>query len=122
MGFCTEEERPFEKRYSDRKRRWKLSPMDAKSRELWVAYSRAKAEMFRSERGGPRAAAFVMAPLTPLTRARAIGARAPFVPAGAVRRDDQGAQTTYAWTFADRPLASSAWACQPVGVPVAGSG
>jgi hypothetical protein len=28
-------------------RRWKLSPMDLKSREMWSAYSRAKDEMFR---------------------------------------------------------------------------
>jgi polyphosphate kinase 2 (PPK2 family) len=28
-------------------RRWKLSPMDLESRARWVAYSRAKDEMFR---------------------------------------------------------------------------
>jgi polyphosphate kinase len=42
-----EQERRFQKRSSDPKRRWKLSPMDLKSREQWVAYSRAKDEMFR---------------------------------------------------------------------------
>jgi polyphosphate kinase len=42
-----EQERRFQKRSSDPKRRWKLSPMDLKSRDLWVEYSRAKDEMFR---------------------------------------------------------------------------
>jgi polyphosphate kinase 2 len=42
-----EQERRFQQRSSDPKRRWKLSPMDLKSREQWVAYSRAKDEMFR---------------------------------------------------------------------------
>jgi polyphosphate kinase 2 len=42
-----EQERRFQKRSSDPKRRWKLSPMDLKSRDMWVAYSRAKDEMFR---------------------------------------------------------------------------
>jgi polyphosphate kinase 2 len=42
-----EQERRFQQRSSDPKRRWKLSPMDLRSRELWVAYSRAKDEMFR---------------------------------------------------------------------------
>jgi polyphosphate kinase 2 len=42
-----EQERRFQQRSSDPKRRWKLSPMDLKSRELWVDYSRAKDEMFR---------------------------------------------------------------------------
>jgi polyphosphate kinase len=42
-----EQERRFQQRSSDPKRRWKLSPMDLKSREMWVAYSRAKDEMFR---------------------------------------------------------------------------
>jgi polyphosphate kinase len=42
-----EQERRFQKRSSDPTRRWKLSPMDLKSRELWVEYSRAKDEMFR---------------------------------------------------------------------------
>jgi polyphosphate kinase len=42
-----EQERRFQKRSSDPKRRWKLSPMDLKSRDMWVEYSRAKDEMFR---------------------------------------------------------------------------
>jgi polyphosphate kinase 2 len=42
-----EQERRFQKRSSDPKRRWKLSPMDLESRDMWVAYSRAKDEMFR---------------------------------------------------------------------------
>ncbi len=42
-----EQERRFQKRSSDPTRRWKLSPMDLKSRDLWVEYSRAKDEMFR---------------------------------------------------------------------------
>ena len=42
-----EQERRFQKRSADPTRRWKLSPMDLKSRDLWVAYSRAKDEMFR---------------------------------------------------------------------------
>jgi polyphosphate kinase 2 len=43
-----EQERRFQQRSSDPTRRWKLSPMDLKSRDLWVEYSRAKDEMFRS--------------------------------------------------------------------------
>jgi polyphosphate kinase 2 len=42
-----EQERRFQRRSSDAKRRWKLSPMDLKSRDRWVEYSRAKDEMFR---------------------------------------------------------------------------
>ena len=42
-----EQERRFQKRSADPTRRWKLSPMDIKSRALWVEYSRAKDEMFR---------------------------------------------------------------------------
>jgi polyphosphate kinase 2 len=42
-----EQERRFQQRSSDPKRRWKLSPMDLRSRDRWVAYSRAKDEMFR---------------------------------------------------------------------------
>jgi polyphosphate kinase 2 len=41
-----EQERRFQRRISDPTRRWKLSPMDMKSRELWVEYSRAKDDMF----------------------------------------------------------------------------
>jgi polyphosphate kinase 2 len=40
------QERRFQRRISDPTRRWKLSPMDMKSRELWVEYSRAKDDMF----------------------------------------------------------------------------
>ena len=42
-----EQERRFQARDNDPMRRWKLSPMDLKSREKWVEYSRAKDEMFR---------------------------------------------------------------------------
>ncbi len=42
-----EQERRFQKRSADPTRRWKLSPMDLESRDLWVEYSRAKDEMFR---------------------------------------------------------------------------
>lgn len=41
-----EQERRFQKRMHDPRRRWKLSPMDLKSRELWEDYSKAKDEMF----------------------------------------------------------------------------
>jgi polyphosphate kinase 2 len=41
-----EQERRFQKRSADPTRRWKLSPMDLESRDMWVAYSRAKDEMF----------------------------------------------------------------------------
>jgi len=41
-----EQERRFQRRIDDPTRRWKLSPIDLKSRELWVEYSRAKDEMF----------------------------------------------------------------------------
>ncbi len=41
-----EQERRFQSRINDPTKRWKLSPMDQKSRELWVEYSRAKDEMF----------------------------------------------------------------------------
>ena len=42
-----EQERRFRQRIDDPTRRWKLSPMDLKSRSKWVEYSRAKDEMFR---------------------------------------------------------------------------
>src|SRR5919109_1039935 len=42
-----EQERRFQARVHDPMRRWKLSPMDLQSRARWVAYSRAKDEMFR---------------------------------------------------------------------------
>jgi polyphosphate kinase 2 (PPK2 family) len=41
-----EQEHRFQRRIADPTRRWKLSPMDLKSRELWVEYSRAKDNMF----------------------------------------------------------------------------
>ena len=41
-----EQEKRFQARVHDPMRRWKLSPMDLKSRERWVEYSRAKDEMF----------------------------------------------------------------------------
>jgi polyphosphate kinase 2 len=41
-----EQERRFQARLDDPAKRWKLSPMDLKSRECWVEYSRAKDEMF----------------------------------------------------------------------------
>jgi len=42
-----EQERRFQKRIHDPRRRWKLSPMDLKSRARWVEYSIAKDEMFK---------------------------------------------------------------------------
>jgi polyphosphate kinase 2 len=42
-----EQERRLQARAHDPMRRWKLSPMDLESRTRWVAYSRAKDEMFR---------------------------------------------------------------------------
>jgi polyphosphate kinase 2 len=41
-----EQERRFQRRIQDPTRRWKLSPMDLKSRERWLDYSRAKDDMF----------------------------------------------------------------------------
>jgi polyphosphate kinase 2 len=41
-----EQERRFQARAQDPLRRWKLSPMDVKSRAKWVDYSRAKDDMF----------------------------------------------------------------------------
>ena len=41
-----EQERRFQKRLNDPRRRWKLSPMDVESRIRWAEYSRAKDEMF----------------------------------------------------------------------------
>jgi polyphosphate kinase 2 len=41
-----EQERRFQRRLQDPKRRWKLSPIDLESRSRWVDYSRAKDEMF----------------------------------------------------------------------------
>ncbi len=41
-----EQERRFQKRAQDPKRRWKLSEMDIRSRDMWEDYSRAKDSMF----------------------------------------------------------------------------
>jgi polyphosphate kinase 2 len=41
------QEKRFEARIEDPTKRWKLSPMDLKSREKWVEYSKAKDEMFK---------------------------------------------------------------------------
>jgi len=41
-----EQERRFQTRISDPKRRWKLSDMDLESRRRWVEYSKAKDDMF----------------------------------------------------------------------------
>ncbi|RKX30004.1 MAG: polyphosphate kinase 2 [Verrucomicrobia bacterium] len=41
-----EQERRFQARIHDPTKRWKLSPMDLESRRRWVAYSRAKDDMF----------------------------------------------------------------------------
>ena len=41
-----EQERRFQSRAKDPTRRWKLSPMDLKSRDMWVEYSKAKDMMF----------------------------------------------------------------------------
>jgi polyphosphate kinase len=41
-----EQERRFQQRLDDPTRRWKLSPMDLKSREKWLEYSKAKDDMF----------------------------------------------------------------------------
>ncbi|MDA3851489.1 MAG: polyphosphate kinase 2 [Spirochaetaceae bacterium] len=41
-----EQEKRFQARNQDPTKRWKLSPMDLKSRERWVEYSKAKDTMF----------------------------------------------------------------------------
>ena len=41
-----EQERRFQSRVHDPKRRWKLSPMDLESRSRWVEHSKAKDSMF----------------------------------------------------------------------------
>lgn len=41
-----EQERRFQQRAADPKRRWKLSPIDITSRDMWVEYSQAKDRMF----------------------------------------------------------------------------
>ena len=42
-----EQEKRFQARLNDPTKRWKLSPMDLKSRDRWEDYSRAKDEMFK---------------------------------------------------------------------------
>lgn len=42
-----EQEKRFQSRIDDPTKRWKLSPMDMKSREKWAEYSLAKDEMFK---------------------------------------------------------------------------
>ncbi len=47
FSICNEEqERRFQARIDDPVKRWKLSPMDLKSRSLWAEYSMAKDQMF----------------------------------------------------------------------------
>jgi len=41
-----EQEKRFQGRLEDPTKRWKLSPMDLESRQRWVAYSKAKDDMF----------------------------------------------------------------------------
>jgi polyphosphate kinase 2 (PPK2 family) len=41
-----EQERRFEKRLSDPRKRWKFSPTDLQARARWVDYAEAKDEMF----------------------------------------------------------------------------
>ena len=41
-----EQERRFQARLTDPRRRWKLSPMDLESRKRWIDYSKAKDDMF----------------------------------------------------------------------------
>lgn len=43
-----EQERRFQARTIDPTKRWKLSPMDLKSREKWFEYSRAKDDLFEA--------------------------------------------------------------------------
>ncbi|HEX5826781.1 MAG TPA: polyphosphate kinase 2 [Candidatus Limnocylindrales bacterium] len=42
-----EQEKRFQARLDDPRKRWKLSPMDLQSRTRWVEFSRAKDDMFR---------------------------------------------------------------------------
>ncbi|MGH2831609.1 MAG: polyphosphate kinase 2, partial [Solirubrobacteraceae bacterium] len=42
----TEQERRFQKRMSDPRKRWKLSPTDMQARARWVDYAEAKDRMF----------------------------------------------------------------------------
>ena len=90
-----EQERRFQARVNDPMRRWKLSPMDLKSREKWVEYSRAKDDMFaphrhqagavvrrRRRRQAPRAAELHLAPAVddPLRGRHPAAARAAQAP------------------------------------------
>lgn len=43
-----EQERRFQDRINDVRKRWKLSPMDLKSRQKWVEFSKAKDRMFEA--------------------------------------------------------------------------
>lgn len=43
-----EQERRFQARIDDPTKHWKLSPMDLKSRDRWIEYSKAKDDMFAS--------------------------------------------------------------------------
>ncbi|MDJ0688195.1 MAG: polyphosphate kinase 2 [Xenococcaceae cyanobacterium MO_188.B32] len=43
-----EQEKRFQARIDDPTKRWKLSPIDLKSREKWLEYSKAKDDMFAS--------------------------------------------------------------------------
>jgi len=43
-----EQEKRFQDRLEDPTKRWKLSPMDLKSRSMWVEYSKAKDVMFQA--------------------------------------------------------------------------
>ena len=50
-----EQEQRFQERAQDPLKRWKLSPIDFKSREKWVEFSKAKDEMSRSRTSRRRA-------------------------------------------------------------------
>ena len=63
-----EQESRFQDRAHDPLKRWKLSPMDLKSREKWVEFSKAKDEMFSVD-GHPRGA--VVSRSSPTTSAAA---------------------------------------------------
>lgn len=41
-----EQDRRFQERFNEPMKRWKISPMDVKSRDRWEEYSKAKDEMF----------------------------------------------------------------------------
>jgi polyphosphate kinase 2 (PPK2 family) len=54
----TQEER-FEERIHDRRKRWKLSPMDLEARSRWVDYSRARDAML-AETSSPHAPWYIV--------------------------------------------------------------